>query len=206
LAILTKRNWKTFRKQSLPQTIFFAITIISVGLLILPLWNYAKFYAALYDFEYTIPAITINTSQLNENIAQINFTLIFTNPTGYSGLGATSVTCELEFYGDVHYVVTGRPPQYQATTLWDLTTVGAPNQQYMIGPNSVLKILFTTTINPNSTTGDQQDAYYDFISYLRTEVAMHGQIQWSLICAVTLTSFIGSIQSYETPTLATSVG
>jgi hypothetical protein len=207
LAVLTKRNSKILRKQNLPQITFFTITVICAGLLVPPLWNYAEFYAALYNFEYTVPGITINASQLNTtNTAQINFTLVLTNPTSYSGLRATGVTCGLEFYGDVHYVISGIPPSYRPTTLWSLTTLGSVSQEYTIAPNSIVTIPFRTTINPNSTTGDQQDAYYEFINYLRTQVTTHGQIDWSLTCTLTLVSFMYNIKLPEYPMLATPVG
>jgi hypothetical protein len=196
LAILTKRIWKTLRKQYLPQTVFFVITIVSASLLILPLWNYVGFYAALYNFDYS-PTITINTSQLDANTAQINVTLVTSNPMGYSGLRATEVTCMLEYTGEAHEVLTGVPPRYQLSYLWDLTTVGSASTQYTISPNTNTTILFQTTINPISVTGDQQTAYYDFIGYLRTQVATHGQIQWFLTCRLTLISFIGPVNENQ---------
>jgi hypothetical protein len=76
-------------------------------------------------------------------------------------------------------------------------TVGSPSTQYTIDPKSNTTISFETTINPNAVTGDQQTTYYEFIGYLTTQTATHGQIQWSLTCRLTLVSFIGPINENQ---------
>jgi hypothetical protein len=174
-----KRNWKRLGKQHLLEALFFAVAIIAAATLIIPLWNYNQFYSALYNFSYTIPGVTINTSQLGSDAAQINFTLIATNPTGYSGLQVQGVSCAMYYYN------------MGTASLEDLTTLYV-FRAYRIGPNSNTTILFDTTINPNNAPLDQSDDFQQFISYLISQTPS-GRIQWSLTCQLSLASFmIGS--------------
>lgn len=190
MAILAKKNWKTLRKQDLPATLFFAITIISAATLIAPLWNYTQYYSALYNFNYTIQGITVNTSQLSAHTAQINFTLVATNPTPYSGLQVGPATCEIDFYGSVHLDISGTP-----TTWWELTMLIVPKSQ-TIGPNSKITIPFGTTINPDNTklSSDQYAAFQEFIFDLTSTVrGGSGDITLSLTCHLELQSFMVSL-------------
>jgi len=166
----------------LPEAVFFAVTIISAGTLILPLWNYTQFYSAWYNFSYTIPRVNINTSQLSRQTAQINLTLVATNPTGYSGLQVQSVSCVMSYNGSVHLGAEG------PTNSWELTTLST-TKPYSISPNSNTTILFDITISPNSAPPDQFDAFQQFISYLISQTP-GGQIQWSLACSLVLASFL----------------
>jgi len=188
LAILARSNLKMLRKQDLPATLFFAITIISAATLIVPLWNYTQYYSALYNFNYTIQGITVNTSQLSARMAQINFTLVATNPTPYSGLQVGPAQCEIDFFGSIHPDTNGQP-----TTYWELTklynTTTCP-----IGPNSNLTIPFGTTINPDNTklSSDQYAAFQEFMNYL-TSLDPKGEITLVLICHLGLQSFMVSL-------------
>lgn len=180
---MKKRSRKTVRKQDLPATIFFAITIISAATLIAPLWNYTQYYSAVYNFKYTIPEIAVNTSQLSAHIAQINFTFLATNPTPYSGLQVGPANCKIDFYGSVH-LVNGQP-----TTWWELTILYV-TKTHAIGPNSNITIPFDTQINPdNAKSYDQYAAFQEFINYLTSQVPSR-QITLFLTCHLGLDSFM----------------
>jgi hypothetical protein len=179
---MTKRNWKKLRKQNLPATIFLAITIISAATLIAPLRNYTQYYSALWNFSYTIPGITVSTNQLSAQKTQINFTIIATNPTGYSGLQIGAATCTISYNGSLHYGSTG------TTTWWELT-IAYNTRWYPIGPNSNVTIPFEITIDLNSAPPSQFDAFQQFVSYLTSQIP-GGQIQWSLSCSLSINSFM----------------
>jgi hypothetical protein len=183
LAILTKRNWRKLRKQDLPATAFFAVAIVAAAMLIGPLWNYTQYYSALWNFSYNIPGITVSTSQLSAQTAQINFTVIGTNPTRYSGLQVGSVNCIISYYGSLHLGSAG------PTNWWELTTVYS-TKRLAIGPNSNVTIFFEITIDPSSAPPGQFDAFQQFINYLTSQVP-GGQVQWSLSCNLGLDSFMG---------------
>ena len=185
-----------FRKQELPTTVFFAVTIVSAGLLILPMWNYFKFYSALYNFDYIVKNVTIDTTQITvTNHAVVNITLLATNPTDYSGLQVSYVACGLKYWGDSHQVsvpTSGRSMELIWTNWWDLKG-GSTTQWYSIEPNGNRTILLQVFVSPNSgSQGEQQNAW-DFMNYLETaRAAKQRQILWSLSCVLTLNSFLGS--------------
>jgi hypothetical protein len=175
LAILRKKNPKKLIKQHFLETVFFGITIICAVTLIVPLWNYTQLYNALYNFTFTIPRVNINTSQLNSAYtAQINFTIIATNPTGYSGLRMGEVSCSLGYYGTVGGI----------TNWWPLTTLHT-TEWYTLGSNSNITIPFDTTIS------GQVGAFQGFIIYLMSQVPS-GQISWQLTCGMVVTSFLAN--------------
>lgn len=190
---MTEWARKIVKRFGVPATVFFAISIISVGSLVLPLWNYAKFYSALWGFDFSLLSVTIDASQIKvANRAQVNVTLLVTNPTDYSGLTVSSAKCVLKYYGDGHEVLEpiGGSPLVKPvwTNWWDLKT-GIDSQRRSIGPNSNSTVLLEFSINPNSgSQGEQQDAW-DFIEHLATNP---GQITWSLGCSLTLSTFLGS--------------
>jgi hypothetical protein len=187
LAILKEKNLKRLLGQHLLETVFLGITIISVGVLIVPLWNYTQFCNALYDFSYTIPAISMNASQLTtQQTVQINFTLIATNPTPYSGLTVSSINCEIDYNGTVGL----------QTGWWVLTTLYI-TKSYTIGSNSNTAILFNTTINPKRAAQSQFVDFNNFIDYLMSG-GNNGQVEWGLDCRLSLASFLSgsSITQY----------
>jgi ABC-type glycerol-3-phosphate transport system substrate-binding protein len=200
LDILKKRSWKRFRKQDLPQTFFLAITLVSAGLLILPLWNYTKYYNAITDFGYTIPTVALDTSQLKTaNLTVVNIPMRITNPTSYSGLTVTDVTCTLQWIGPEHeiYVQQGSsqfsPWAWVNTTLWNLPP-GRVTGEFQVPPNSNTTITIRISITPNTSNQNDQQNAYDFIDYLETSP---GQIQWYLSCTLGLESFMSGFQIYN---------
>jgi hypothetical protein len=201
LAILTKRNWKKFRRQHLPQTVFFAIAIISASLIILPLWNYTKYYIALNNFDFTLSKATMYASNVNvptNATAKIDITLLVTNPTDYSGLRVGTVGCDLQYYGPTHVItqiIHGVVYSY-STPLWDLTSLSVRPSSEIIEPDSNRTILIEAFIKPNydSPNGPQQSVV-DFITYLETKP---GEIKWSISFEMPLNSFIGSYELTKT--------
>lgn len=184
MAILTRGISKALTKQHLPETVFFGIAIISVVTLIVPLWNYTELYTALYDFNYTLQGPSLNTSQLSTHTARINFTLVATNPTRYSGLQVSSIVCRVDYY--------------VADNLRELITLYT-TKVYPIGPNSNATILFDFTINPDTAAPYQFDAFREFISYL-SQVPGE-QIGWFLTFTLTVhTAMGGTLITKEFPT------
>ena len=195
---MKKQIWKRLRKQDLPQTIFFIIMIVSAGLVVLPLWNYTKYYLALSDFNYTLTKITLYTSHLfppTSGIAKINITLTASNPTDYSGLQIGTAWCDLEYYGDYHEVALppaslGQQPTFVNTNVWDLGSVSSPpTQSHPIGPHTNTEILIETSINGSSGTGAL--AFISYLESLSTESAP--QVDWSISCTLSLQTFQGSV-------------
>ena len=195
---MKKQIRKRLRKQDLPQTIFFAITIISAGLVVLPLWNYTQYYLALSNFDYTLTKVTLSTDQLfppTSAIVKINITLTVSNPTDYSGLRISSVACVLDYYGDYRLVeeppaTLGEQPGWVYTNVWDLTTASTPPaQSYSIGPHENKTILIETSISGTSGTNA-----LDFISYLESlSQESAPQIDWSITCGLSLSTFQGNV-------------
>jgi hypothetical protein len=195
-----------FRKQDLPLSAFFAITIISVALLVLPMWNYSMFYLAWSRIDYTVSNIDINATQVNVASSPasllVKITLLVTNPTGYSGLKVGYATCDLEYYGPDHLVpvIVGGIPTggWIPTTLWNLK-VGSDPQWYQLGPNTNRTILLEIYINPNSGSSSDQQNAVDFLAYLGSKP---GNIAWFLDCDLSVNSFLGELDAgskYFTP-------
>ena len=186
---MTRTNWKKPSRQNLPEIVFFAITIISAATLIVPLWNYTQYYSALYNFNYTVPGITIKTSQLNTThtaqiTAQINFTFVATNPTPYAGLKVGPASCEIDFYGNDYHLVSG-----VVTNEWTLAKLFIVKTR-AIGPNSDITIPFNTTVNlENAQSNDQTAASLEFINYLADQ-GLGGSVTLYLTCNLGLSSFM----------------
>jgi hypothetical protein len=192
-----------FGRQDLPLRAFLAITIISVALLVLPMWNYSMFYLAWSRIDYNVLNVAINATQVNvASSLAVKITFLVTNPTGYSGLKVGYVTCDLEYYGEEHLVpvIVGGVPTggWIPSTLWDLE-VGSDPQWYQLDPNANRTILLEISINPNSgNSADQQNAI-DFLVYLGSKP---GSITWFLDCDLSVNSFLGNLdagQKYFTP-------
>jgi hypothetical protein len=205
LAVLTRKKWKKPKKQDLPQTIFLAIMIVSVSLIILPTWNYTRYYIALNNFDYTLSAmsmITSNVTVLASGLAKINITLFVTNPTDYSGLAIGTIGAELQYFGNYHWVhvagggFVGGTGGDVYTNLWDLTSATTLQPNGAVGPNSNKTILLEILIKPdfNSPNGPDQNAV-SFIEYLATKQT---KIEWSIICTLPLNTFLGTFSVRKT--------
>lgn len=195
---MKKQDWKRLRKQDLPQTVFFAIMIISAGLVVLPMWNYTKYYLALNNFDYTLTKVAIHTNQLyppTSTIAKINITFTASNPTDYSGLQISTVGYDLEYYGDYHLVelppvTLGGQIGWMNTSMWELTSASTPpTQLYSIGPHTNTAIVIETSISGNSGKNA-----LDFITYLESlsKGSEPNQIHWSINCRLDLNTFLGT--------------
>jgi len=188
----------------LPQTVFFAITIISAGLIILPTWNYTRFYTALNNFDYTLVGATLNASNLNlptTASASISLTLLVTNPTDYSGLQIGSYGCDLQYVGPIHMVTVivpfsgGHTLTYN-TSLWDLTSTASTQLSGPIGPYSSKTLTIKANIKPDYSSGTPQETAVDFLNYLATTSSK--QIQWYLDCHIGLVTFLGTFDEEKT--------
>lgn len=190
-------NWaqKTIKKLGAPTAVFFAIMIISVGFLVLPLWNYTRFYLALWNFDYTVSSVTVDQSQLNATRVFVNVNFAIMNPTDYSGLQVASISCRLQYLRPVgHYVIetTGFRSSRQVWTYWWDLGVESTNQRYPITSDTEFTIPLEIVVNPYSGSQSAQQIAWDFITHLRTPTTQ--AIQWSLTCLLTLSTFIGSFQ------------
>jgi hypothetical protein len=204
LAVLTKRKWKKPKKQDLPQTIFLAIMIVSVSLVTLPAWNYTRYYIALNNFDYTLTAMSMTTSNVSvlaSGLAKINITLFVTNPTDYSGLAIGTVGAELQYFGNYHWVhipgggFVGGTGEDVYTNVWDLTSA-ITQSNGPIGPNSNKTILIEILIKPdfNNPNGPDPNAV-SFIEYLATKQT---KIVWSITCTLPLNTFLGTFSVRKT--------
>jgi hypothetical protein len=204
LAVLKRKNWKELRKQDLPQTVFLAIMIISVSLIILPAWNYTRYYIALNNFDYTLSAVNIYTSNVNvpaNGFAKINITLLTINPTDYSGLVIGTVGANLQYIGNTHQVWQGPgygrgSGKYVSTNLWPLTSATTQQSNGPIGPNSNRTILLEILIKPdfNNPSGPNLDAV-NFIDYLATNP---NKIEWLISCTLPINTFLGTFSFSKT--------
>lgn len=195
--VLTTWARKTIKKLGAPTAVFFAIMIISVGFSVVPLWNYTRFYLALWNFDYTVSSVTVDRSQINATninaVVYVNFNI--TNPTDYSGLQVAQISCRLQYLRPVgHYVVenAGYRSSTQVWTYWWDLGVKSTNQRYPIGSNTKLIISLELFVNPYSGSQSDKQIAWDFINHLRTPTTQ--EIQWSLTCLLTLSTFIGSFQ------------
>lgn len=185
---------KTIKKLGVPTAVFFAITLISVGSLVLPLWNYTRFYLALWNFDYLASSVTVDRSQINATRAMVNVTFLIMNPTDYSGLQVASISCRLQYLqpNHGHFVIetTGYRASQQRWTYWWNLRVASTTQSSSVGSNTEFPISIVFVANPYSSPQSDQQNAYDFISYLEAPATQ--QIQWSLTCVLTLSTFIGS--------------
>jgi hypothetical protein len=185
-----------FDKRDLPLHAFFAITIISAGLLVLPMWNYSMFYLAWSRIDYNVSKVAINATQVSvtSNLA-VNITFLVTNPTDYSGLRVGYATCNLQYFDGEHQVpviVGGRPTgQWVLSNLSDLK-IGSDPQWYQIDPNGNRTISFAVIINANSGNSYQQQYALDFLVYLGNKP---NKIEWFLSCDLYVNSFLGNLDA-----------
>jgi len=180
-----------FDKQGLTVRIFFVIAIISAGSVILPLWNYSRFYLAWSRFDYVVEDVAVNATQAIEtNRAQVNVTFLVTNPTDYSGLSVIHLSCDLEYLWTYHS--TSIYPSAPMTPWWDLRTI-LDTQTYPLRPNSQITISLTLLINPIVGSSTYQSDS-NFISFLGTESG-NGNIQWFLGCDLVAGTFLGGLDA-----------
>lgn len=189
------RKWKI--KFDVPTTVFFVITAISVGFVVFPLWNYNRFYLALWNFDYNLSNVAIDPNQvkaiqLNEiDEIQINVTLLVINPTDYSGLEVRSVAVGLKYFEGEHMVLVPSGPRgvtWVTTNWWDLK-VGSDQGKHPVGSNSNITVLLPITVTPNSNVPAEQSNARAFINFLNTRPV---QIVWSLTCILVVSSFMGN--------------
>jgi hypothetical protein len=177
--------------------VFFAITVVSVGFVVLPLWNYSRFYLALWNFDYTLSSITVDTHQIDA--IQINVSLLAMNPTEYSGLEVSSAQVSLQYFGAVHEVVVPVYPkgiQYVSTNWWDLK-IGSATGTHPVGSNLNSTILITIVISPNSNNPAESNHAQEFINFVSDKTTT--KIEWSLNCVLVLFSFLGGFDVARPP-------
>lgn len=156
-----------------PAAVFFAITVVSVGFLVYPLWSYTKFYAALWNFDYKLLNLTVDTSEIANSYARINIELLIANPTDYSGLKVDSIALGLEYIGAAHLVrnpafhIWGSGPQeaYIWTNVWDVK-VETFNLNIPIAPRTNSTVTLTCIIDPIGEIEPTKTNGFNFLGFL----------------------------------------
>lgn len=197
-----KRKWTIF-KFDVPiiLMVFFAITIVSVGSVVLPLWNYTRYYLALWNFDYVLSSVTIDAS--NIEAIQVNVTLLLLNPTDYSGLEVGSIMVGVQYFGAVHEVSVpaARGIQMVPSNWWDLK-IGSTHEVHSLGANANETVLVMINVNPNSNILAERNNAQAFMNFVSDKYRT--QITWSLSCVLVLSSFLGGFAvsrnfAYVTP-------
>jgi len=170
------------RKVSVPTAVFFAIAVVSVGWVAYPLWNYTRFYMALWNFDYTLSNITVDAS--NPAVVLVRFELLISNPTSYSGLSVNLIRYSLQYKDGEHEIVIGqgKGTKIITTNLWDLNE-GSFGGGTPIPPEDNRSV--SVSFSVSSGGGSNSEA---FLVFLRT---MPSQVEWSLNCDLVLSSFLG---------------
>lgn len=193
------------RKFDMPTTVFFAIAVVSVILLAYPMWNYTRFYLALWNIDYIISDVSIYASESN-NI-RIDIELLVMNPTDYSGLEVRSSSCRLSYIDGAHLVQVmtyggsyGSRLVWVTTTVWDLK-VESHRLRIPLAPNENKLITLPFIINPDSILQVDQENARAFIGFVGTEPQ---EIELLLDCHLYISSFLGDFDaqrylSYSVP-------
>lgn len=184
-----------------PTAAFFLITIVSVGWVAFPLWNYSRFYSAVYELRYSLVNVSVDAHQV-ENV-RVSIKFFVSNPTDYSGLSVISVKCGLTYEDGTHMVPIYTGPRtitYVPSTLWVLPTewFNVPNMPVPPFGNNTISVFFV--INPNTSSLSAEEL--NFISFLRTTPA---NVSWSLDSSLLLSSFLGGIAVTNSATFVTHV-
>jgi hypothetical protein len=193
-----------FRNLDRPAIFFFVAAIVSVGLLAYPLWNYTKFFMALWGLDYTISSITIDTS--NTPNIQLHVELLVVNSADYSGLAVSSFVCRMKYIDGQHQVrvPTGwRTYTWVSTDEWDFGIVSRPDLKFSVGPSSNRTTALVFSVNPFEGTQVDQENVWNFLDFVKTNP---GEIPWVLDCHLMVSSFLGvfDVERFLSPT--TSLG
>jgi len=191
-----------------PAAVFFAITVVSVGFLVSPLWSYTKFYSALWNFDYKLLNLNVDTSQMANSYARINIEFLSVNPTDYFGLKVDSIALGLEYIGVSHRVrnpafhIRGSGPveAYIWTNVWDLK-VATFNLDFPVAPHSNSTVALTCIIDPIGETEPTKTNAFNFLGFLSGHPE---KVEWQLECRLFLSSFMGGFEvnrnfEYTTP-------
>jgi len=177
-----------------PKIAFFTLAIVSVGFLAYPLWNYTKFYLALWSFDCALLDITVDASQIMNT--QIEAKLQITNPTDYSGLELTSIMCGLEYIDGEHQVVDVNQPwghwgyQFVSSNVWTLK-VQTFSLKLSVTAYANVTVPLAFIINPFSGSEFDRNNAWPFVDFLRTRPE---QTECRLDCRLMLSSFLGSFE------------
>lgn len=188
-------------KLDVPTAAFFLITIVSVGWVAFPLWNYSRFYSAVYNLSYSLVDISVDAHQV-ENV-RVSIKFFVSNPTDYSGLSVISVKCGLTYVDGLHMVpiyVGPKTVNYVPSYQWVLPTEWFNVQNVSIPPfgNNTISVFFV--INPNTSSLSTEEL--NFISFLRT---MPSEVSWSVDFSLLLSSFLGGIAVSYTTSFVTPI-
>lgn len=169
------------RKLGAPMIVFFAIAVVAVGWVAFPLWNYTKFYVALWNFDFRVSSVTVDLS--NPQFVRVRVDLLVSNPTSYSGLSVSLVNYDLEYIDGFHDIVvpSGRGTAVISTDRWSLSA-NSLAKNLSLPPNSDRTISLDVTLNPGADLDTET-----FLVYLKTQPS---QVSWYLDCSVVVVSFL----------------
>lgn len=181
-----------------PTTIFFAITLVSVGLLAYPMWNYTKYYMALWSFDYTVSNVTLSLNQANMYV--VNVKLLFNNPTDYSGLELHSISIGLQYVNPSQTRRVWDPSipghwggGWAETNVWILKTQDFYVNLPVVGyANEILDLDFV--VNPAVGTDLDKENAFAFTGFMN---AHPGEVEWGLNSYLSLSSFLGGYTVYR---------
>jgi hypothetical protein len=182
-----------------PAAVFFAIAVVSVGFSLYPLWNYTRFHIALWNFDYNLISMTINKSDPTTILLNANISVM--NPTDYTGLEVTSISCGVEYVNpsQKHQVWDPSIPGHWGggwveSYVWELKveTFSFPSN-VPIGANKNVTIPLTFFIKPGMGTNLEQQNVQQFMGFLGfPDQTPPKQIEWYLNCHLILSSFLSS--------------
>lgn len=167
------------RRLGVPTLAFFVIAVVVVGWVAFPLWNYTKFYIALWNFDFTLSNITLE--RIDPENVQVRVDLLISNPTSYSGLSVSVVSYDLQYVDGTRYIIVprGKGTESVPTNLWDLSA-DSFTENLSLPPNSNKTISFLVNVNYVTDTSG-------FSVLLMTQPS---QVEWSLYCSMIVVSFL----------------
>lgn len=174
-----------------PATVFLAFTVVSVGFLVYPMWNYTKYYMALWNFDYTVLSLSIDLNQAN---MPITINMLFTNPVDYSGLELVSITIGLEYVNPAQSHLVWDPTLpghwgggWRESNVWELKSeIFSLRLPLRAFANETVPL--TIYVNPYAGTDREKENAMTFIGFLSSRP---DKIQWGLSCYLALSTFLG---------------
>jgi hypothetical protein len=144
---------RELKRKKLTTILFVASAVVSLLLVMPQIANYAEFYRAIEKFDFLLVDVTMDDSGINEGRIYVTVEFNGTNPTSFTGLTISTITCHL------HYL---REDQTSPQALLGVTQSFTSEPQFNPSQTVIMKINFTL-VYPGL------DQIRLFISYLQTK-------------------------------------
>jgi hypothetical protein len=170
-----------------PAIFFLVLAVVCVAFLAYPIWNYTRFYLALWRFDYTISNVMMNETNTGFDCG---VELLIMNPTDYSGFEVRSVLCGVKYIDGNHQIRVQTGPKTSVlvtTNEWDLKIV-SQEIDFSVPPSSNRTTSFTFTVNPYGGSANEQENAWGFIGLVK---AHPSKVEWLFDCHLILASFLG---------------